>query len=110
MSKVYQVTVLRRANEDIDSIYRWLFQASPKGAALWYSYFIEAAASLKTDPARCGISLEGERLGVLVRDRFFKTPTGRVYRIVFLITDAEVRILRVRGPGQSPLVPLDLLE
>ena len=110
MSESFKVIVLQRASEDVDSIYTWLFQKSPSGAVRWYSYFMEAAASLETEPERCAISIESERLGTVVRGRFFKTPTGRVYRIVFLTTDSEVRILRVRGPGQSPLKPADLKD
>jgi plasmid stabilization system protein ParE len=108
MQKAFKVTVLQRATDDVDSIYAWLMGRSPSGAAQWYSYFLEAASSLATEPERCAISIESERVGVPVRDRFFKTPSGRVYRIVFLVSGAEVRILRVRGPGQPPLKSSDL--
>ena len=38
-----------------------------------------------------------------VRQFLFKTRRGRTYRAVYVIMDDEVRILRVRGPGQPPL-------
>jgi len=38
-----------------------------------------------------------------IHQALFKTPRGRRYRIVFELTETEIRILRVRGPGQPPL-------
>ncbi len=45
---------------------------------------------------------------VLRRPFFFKTPHGRTYRGVFTIVDDEIRVLRVRGPGQPSLEPDEL--
>jgi hypothetical protein len=39
---------------------------------------------------------------------FFKTRHGRTYRILFLLADQEVRVLRVRGPGQRPVSKRDI--
>jgi hypothetical protein len=43
-----------------------------------------------------------------LRQAPFKTRRGRVYRIVFEASENEIMILRVRGPGQSPLRRRDL--
>jgi hypothetical protein len=45
-----------------------------------------------------------------LRHKLFKTRRGRIYRIVFEPGDAEIVILRVRGPGQAPLKRRDLPE
>ena len=38
----------------------------------------------------------------------FKTPHGRNYRLLFIIMEGEVRVLRVRGPHQKRLSRRDL--
>jgi hypothetical protein len=44
-----------------------------------------------------------------VREILFKTRRGRYYRILYVIVEDEVRILRLRGPGE-PDLPADELE
>ncbi len=56
---------------------------------------------LRFEPERYGLAPEASMLTEAVRQRFFKTKAGRSYRILFLIVDVEVRVLRVRGPGQE---------
>ncbi len=38
-----------------------------------------------------------------IKQVFFRTRRGRSYRAIFLIVGDEVRILRVRGPGQDSI-------
>jgi len=46
---------------------------------------------------------ESGPLGRSLRQSLFKTRRGRTYRIVFELSEAEIIILRVRGPGQARL-------
>lgn len=43
-----------------------------------------------------------------VRQCLFKTRRGRTYRALYTIVEDEVRVLRVRGPGQAPLTDDEL--
>ena len=106
----FVVRILRRASSDVDRIFRWLEVRSPGGAARWYAAMLSALASLETEPLRHGIAPESKALRREIRHRFFKTPHGRVYRVLFVIVDDEVRVLRVRGPGQPPLKHEELEE
>jgi plasmid stabilization system protein ParE len=99
------VHVLARARADVDAIFQWIHERSPAGATSWYAAWLEAADSLATNPLRFGLAAESDQFDYKVRERFFKTRRGRRYRIVFTIVESEVRILRVRGPGQRPLEP-----
>ena len=99
----FSVHILRRATSDADAIFHWIAARSPAGAARWYAAFLSAAHDLSNNPFRFGISPESEAIGRDVRHRFFKTRRGRVYRLLFLVVGDEVRILRVRGPGQAPV-------
>ena len=105
---IYKVRVLERAQNDVDGILRWLLERSPSGAARWHAAFMSASATLANDPHRFALASERPALDRDVRERLFKTPRGRRYRIVFTIVGQEVRILRVRGPGQPPLEASDL--
>ena len=109
MDQQFKVKLLRLAQEDVDSIFCWLQERSAGGANRWYSAFQEAAMELSREPERYGLAPEASMLTEAVRQRFFKTKAGRLYRILFLIVDAEVRVLRVRGPGQE-MVQLDAPE
>jgi plasmid stabilization system protein ParE len=107
---MYRVFVLRRAEEDTDAIYLWLAKRSTAGAARWYRAFLDAAASLSEHPQRCGLAPESAAVGYEVRQHFFKTRRGWKYRLLYVVAGEEVRILRVRGPGQAPVDTTDLDE
>jgi plasmid stabilization system protein ParE len=106
----YHVTIVRRAREDVQRILDWLFPRSPEGATRWLAALEHAEASLATNPLAYGLAPEAVALGRDVRERFFKTRKGRVYRLLFMLVEDEVRILRVRGPGQPPVSRRDISE
>jgi plasmid stabilization system protein ParE len=105
-----RVTVLASAEADVDEILHWLAERSPSGADAWYRALAKKLDELATDADRYGIATEFRRLNPAIRQAFFKTRRGHRYRIVFLIVEPEVRILRVRGPGQKPLRGKDISE
>jgi len=99
-----------RARSDVDRIFDWLVRRSAQGAIAWYLAFGHAVARIAEDGEKLGLAPEGERLKRNFRQALFKTRRGRIYRIVFEVTDSEVLILRVRGSGQAPLRRRDLLD
>jgi plasmid stabilization system protein ParE len=105
---MYRVVILRRADADTNAIYVWLAKRSVAGAGRWYRAFLNAAASLSNNPFRCGSAPESVAVGYDVRQHLFKTPRGRKYRLLYLVTGDEVRVLRIRGPGQAPVTGADL--
>ena len=98
-----KVVLLHSARRDVEHIYDWIAARSRGGAARWYTAFLDAANSLAESHESCSVAAEGEEIGLAIRQRFFRTRRGRVYRILFLVVEAEVRILCVRGPGQRPV-------
>jgi toxin ParE1/3/4 len=95
------VRILGRAWSDADAIFDWLAARSPAGAARWYAAFLKATQDLLDNPLRHEFAPESKLIEREIRHRFFKTRRGRVYRLLFVIVGDEIRILRVRGPGQS---------
>jgi plasmid stabilization system protein ParE len=101
--------VLARADADINRLFAWLARRSPRGAATWYDALFEAFGKIVANPARFAVAHESlPRWNRDIRQALFRTNRGNRYRIVFELTEAEVRILRVRGPGQPPLRRRDL--
>ena len=79
-----------------------------QGAIFWYLAFRRAIEKIATSPEVFAEAPEAHALGRPLRQAPFKTRRGRVYRIVFEVSDTEIMVLRVRGPGQSPLRGRDL--
>src|SRR4051794_36535902 len=99
----YQVRVLARARADLDGIVAWIAERSPEGAARLVARFEEALVRLEQNPFVAPIASESQELGEEIRHVMFRTRAGRTYRALFVVVGDEVRVLRVRGPGQPPL-------
>lgn len=106
----YTIKVLRRARADIEAFHIWIAARSPRGAKAWYSAQDAAVDDLRRHAIQYGVAPESAELGRDIRQVFFKTRRGQPYRIVYLICGSEVRVLRIRGPGQSPISADDLGE
>ena len=101
----YVVSLLRRADHDAKRIYRWLANRSPTGALRWYEALLDTLEVVRQRPSDCPLADEAELAALDIRQRLFKTRRGRFYRVLFIISGQQVRVLRVRGPGQRPLQP-----
>jgi plasmid stabilization system protein ParE len=104
----HRVAVLSRAQLDVASCHDFIAKRSTRGAASWFNRFAEIRDRLADDPERCAIAPESEFVDYEIRQVTFKTPFGLLYRILFTIVNDEVRILRVRGPGQDLVPPGEL--
>lgn len=103
--------ILSRARADIHVIYDWLDQRSTSGAATWYDALTAAVKRIADCPERYPEITEAlPRWKRKIHQSQFKTPRGRIYRIIFEWTEFEILILRVRGPGQRPVRRDDLTE
>jgi plasmid stabilization system protein ParE len=96
--------IFARAREDIDRIFDWLEARSPQGARNWYEALYAEVRRISQNPISYPLASEAlPRWNRQIHQALFKTKRGRHYRIVFELTETEIRILRVRGPGQPPL-------
>lgn len=106
----YRLVIVEPAEVDVDGIYAYLLARSPQGAASWYRAFVACTRRIVLRPFTCSIAPENAEFDFELRQALFKTRYGSVYRCVFTIVGEEVRILRVRGPGQAPLKAADIVE
>jgi plasmid stabilization system protein ParE len=105
----FEVIALRRADEDVRSIARWLAQHSPSGAIAWLDAYEQMLVRLATSADACSTAAEDAQFNLPLQQALFGTPRGQTYRAVFTIVGDQVRILRVRGPGQPPLQQDELI-
>jgi plasmid stabilization system protein ParE len=102
--------IVERARSDVDDIFNWLVHRSVKGAISWYMAFRHTLDNIALSPESFAVAAEAHVLGRPIRQAPFKSRRGRVYRIVFELSDTAITLLRVRGPGQSPLRRRDLSD
>ena len=105
----YVVRISRRAWQDADAIFAWLAGHSAPDAARWFDAMLAAAQELTENPYSYGVIPEPVSDRHTVRQRLFKTPRGRSYRLIFTVIDQRVFVLRIRGPGQ-PLLSQEELD
>ena len=94
----YKVEITEKAQEEAREIIRWIAQYSPEKAALWHFELIEKVDSLENFPSRCPLAPESETHKKEIRNLIF----GK-HRILFIIEDETVYVLRVRHQAQDVL-------
>jgi plasmid stabilization system protein ParE len=104
----YAIVLHRRALDDLGKILRWLKRRSKSGMEHWRDALDDCFLEIAKDPYRYAKVAEGSRVPAGIQQALFRTRQGNVYRVVFLVEQFEVRILRIRAPGQRNLRPRDL--
>lgn len=104
----YQVQFSRRANQDVADILNWLRQRSVQGARRWLDALDQMEKRLAESPLGFGLADESDDFKEPVRQALFRTKHGNTYRVLFVVREATVTLLCVRGPGQPPFPPSDM--
>ena len=99
----YSVRLSPRAEADTDYIYSWIAKRSPDGARRWWMALTEIRDQLARNPLNHPTAPELSSPDHRVRQILFKTRHGRYYRVLYVVTENDVHILRVRGPGEPDL-------
>ena len=60
---------------------------------------------LAENPLQFALAPESCQTRVAVRNLSFKTPRGRPYRLVYVVSDNQVKIVRILGWGHDVLAP-----
>ncbi len=99
----FSLRILPRAENDAQHIFDYIANRSPEGALRWWDALQQAAWKITENPQGYGYAPENSLSHFDLRQFLFKTRRGRTYRGVFAIVNDQIRILRIRGPGQAPL-------
>ena len=84
------------SEKDIEHIYRYIADDSPKNALKWYSSIRKKISTLEEMPERCPEAPESELVPYIVRHLIVGN-----YRVLFRIEGSTVQVLHVRGKGQE---------
>lgn len=101
----FEVYELPKAKFDKQTIFDWLANNSPQGAATWLDSYDAMIRRLEQHADSLEEALESRECEMNLKQALFKTKRGRVYRAIFCIENDKVYVLRVRGPGQAPIEP-----
>jgi len=105
----YEVIVTAEAKNNLRHYYRYAAQYAPETALRWLERFQAALTTLAVNPQRCPLAPENERVPLEIHEFLF--GRGRnVFRVLFVITDMEVRILHIRRGAMDWAQPDDLQQ
>lgn len=104
----FDVVVTEPAEKDADSIFEWLEQQSPAGARKWWLAFLEGLRTLERQASIYSLAPESAAFDESIRQLIFRTSHGRPYRILYVIRQTTVFVLRVRGAAQNLMDPADI--
>ena len=98
----YSVVVQRLARADLVEAYHYAARRAPQTASRWLDRFETALTTLARNPQRCPFARENGKVDLDVREfHFGKRPN--VFRVIFTIDGAAVRVLRIRRAQRRPL-------
>jgi len=107
--KKYRLIIQPPAFDDLDEAYQWISARAPEAAGRWFSGFVEALNSLTTSPDRCGLASENDAVEPEIRQLLYGRRRG-VYRVLFVITGDEVRVLHIRHAARGTMAAEELSD
>ena len=107
---MYRVIITGPAKRDIQTAHDWWAEHRSAGqAGRWYLGIHKKIASLKQMPERCSFAMERDLLDQGIRQLLFGLGRRPTHRVVFMIDNNDVVVLRVRHTSQDGLTPEDVL-
>jgi toxin ParE1/3/4 len=99
----YRVEIARRAEVDLEELYRWVVGRAPQQGARWFNGLERSVLSLGQHPKRCPVAPESFASGDPVRVLTYGRKP-HAYRIFFMVDDDTeiVRVLHVRRGARQP--------
>lgn len=102
----YHVLVTAEAQRDLEAAVDWWSEhRSAEQARKWYNAVAGAIESLKSHPDRCPRALESDSFRHELRQLNCGIRQRRTHRIVFVVRENTVVVLRVRHLAQDELRP-----
>ncbi len=90
---------VRNQNEFAD----WMMQRSLEGALAWLDALTHVLDQVSTSPMSFPKAPEDEFADRELRNAFFGTRKGRVFRAIFYVDGDSVVVTHLRAPDQQPL-------
>ena len=100
--KRWNVIVELPAQQDIAEARLWIAEYSTEAAGRWFYEIYDTIGSLEMFPDRCPLAPESKFLNCDIREIFHGRRQYK-YRILFMVTENEVRVLHVRHGARLAL-------
>jgi plasmid stabilization system protein ParE len=104
--KNFQVVILPSAEIDIEDAYVWIAEHDEEAAVRWFNRLMDVISSLETFPERCPLAPEAKFFKAEVRE-IFHGHRQHKYRVLFILSECEVRIVHVRHGARRALGETD---
>ena len=98
----FRVLVDPTALAEAEEALHWRRQRAPREALRWFHELWRAIESLQEMPTRCPLAPESLVLRRAVRQLLFGRRPD-VYRVLFIVVNDEVRVLRIRHGARQRL-------
>lgn len=102
----FRVELSPQANREAEEAYRWIAEASPRGAHRWYNGLMDALRSLSHHPERCPLAPENDVFDEDIRQLLYGRRQHR-YRVLFTIHGKTVQVLHIRHGARRYLESLE---
>lgn len=103
----FRVFVTANAKQDLRSYYELAAERAPHTAEKWLTRFELAINSLDSNPDRCPVAPENDAVTPQIHQLIFGKRSG-AYRVLFTISDADVRVLHIRRATMGTATSEDL--
>ncbi len=105
----YRVELARKAESDLEEIYRWVVEREPSQGAAWFNGLERAILSLEHVPKRCRIASESFDSAQPIRVlNYGRSPHD--YRVFFVIDERAklVAVVHIRRGARKSASPDEL--
>jgi plasmid stabilization system protein ParE len=100
--KRWNVIVELSAQRDIAEAHLWLAEQAPDAADRWFDSIYDTIGSLQIFPERCPLAPENKFFKTEIREIFHGRRQHK-YRILFTVSENEVRVLHIRHGARRAL-------
>lgn len=104
----FHVVITERAKADLRHYHQRAAAQAPMTADRWLDRFEEALAGLSSNPDRCPLAPESDRVESEIRQLRFGRRGG-AFRVLFAIRDDTVLVLHIRRASMDDATPDDLI-
>jgi plasmid stabilization system protein ParE len=101
----FRVRLTRSAAADFEERLANIAERSPGFAQRLNDRFEKALFRLRDFPFSCGLAYENRLFAEELRHLLFGLRPKRKFRALFVVRGEEVVILAIRGPGEKPVDP-----
>ena len=104
----FSVRLSAKADRDVAHVLSWFHdRAAVAAGRRWFRGLLAQINALETPPERCPVAVEGDKLGVELRELHFGRRSN-VYRILFVVSGRTVNVVHIQHAARDSIRPDDI--